>query len=127
MRNTYQTKQKEKILSFVKQQEKEFTMMELYQSLEKKIGLTTIYRLIDQLILDGVVVKTTKDSYQYLGNCPEENHFYLKCVNCGQVIHVDCQFVEELSSHFFLEHQFHLKKEQLILQGVCSKCWEEKK
>ena len=52
-RASYHTKQKEKILSMIKKQKKEFTVKQLYNSLNNEIGLTTIYRLIDKLVYNG--------------------------------------------------------------------------
>ena len=55
---TYNTKQKDLIIEAIKQQQKEFTIKDLYKSLDTNIGLSTIYRLIDKMILDGKIKKT---------------------------------------------------------------------
>ena len=35
--------------------------------------------------------------YQYLGECHEKNHIYLKCDSCGKLTHVDCGCIKELT------------------------------
>ena len=60
--------------------------------------------------------------YQYINKCEEENHFYLKCISCGQLIHVDCSFVEELSNHIISHHKFKLSKDHIIINGLCEEC-----
>ncbi len=122
----YNTKQKDIILDAIKKEKKEFTIKNIYNSLDGVVGLTTIYRLVDKLVIDGLLDKhISKDNityYQYLEECDKENHFYLKCDKCGSMIHVDCDCIEELSHHISSEHKFKLNKEKIIIGGICNKC-----
>ena len=131
MREIYKTKQKEKILEEIQSLKKEFTVMDLYENLNHTIGLTTIYRLIDKLVEEGKVQKLpgkgNNTYYQYLEECELENHFYLKCSKCGEMIHVDCDCVNDLSHHVKKEHGFELSKNHILMSGLCKKCWEENK
>ena len=125
-RNEYITKQKDIINDLIKNKKAEFTIKEIYNDLNKKIGLTTIYRLVDKLIEEKKLNKTiSKDNttyYQYLEECNEENHFYLKCENCGNLEHVDCDCIEELTNHILKKHKFKLNKDHIIINGICKKC-----
>lgn len=127
-RETYKTKQKDQIIEVIKGISHEFTIKDIYERLDKKIGLTTIYRLVDKLVSDGHVNKTIgKDNvvfYQYLEECCKENHFYLKCVNCGTMEHVDCDCIGELSSHISKSHNFSLTN-NVVINGVCNTCEKE--
>lgn len=128
MRSAYHTKQKEYLLEEITKLKTEFTIKELFEAFERKVGLTTIYRFIGQLENDGRIVKTIHDNhvyYQYLCNCIEENHFFLKCIHCGAVIHVDCDYVDELSKHIQKKHHFLLKKDHLIMDGICENCFSK--
>ena len=60
--------------------------------------------------------------YQYLGKCNHENHFYLKCDKCGEMKHIDCDCILELSEHIHKEHKFIPNKEKIIINGICNKC-----
>ncbi len=123
---SYNTKQKNIILDIIKNKNSEFTVKDIYDETKGTVGLTTIYRLIDKLVLDNKLNKyISKDNityYQYLTECHEENHFYLKCENCGNLIHVDCDCISELFSHIFKEHKFRPNKEYIIINGICQKC-----
>lgn len=123
---TYNTKQKNIILDIIKKQKKEFTIKDIYTKLDCKIGLTTIYRLVDKLVDEGILTKNiSKDNityYQYLEKCDHDNHFYLKCDNCGEMIHIDCDCIGELSKHINKEHKFKLSESHIIINGLCQKC-----
>lgn len=121
----YNTKQKDVLLKFIKKQKHEFTINDIYGGLDKQVGLTTIYRFIDKLIEDGFVSKFINNNityYQYFEKCNEENHFYLKCNNCGKTTHVDCDCINELSEHITKNHKFLLDREKVIINGLCDKC-----
>lgn len=127
---TYNTKQKDLILSIIRNKKSEFTIKDLYDELDKKIGLTTIYRLVDKLVLENRMNKYIgKDNityYQYLEECDCCNHYYLKCDDCGAMIHVDCDHIEELTNHITIHHGFVPNKERIIIHGLCEDCFNRK-
>lgn len=129
MNYSYKTKQKDLILNEIKNQKSEFKAQDIYEYLNKEVGLTTIYRLIDKLVKEGLLNKTIGDDniayYQYLEKCEHENHFYLKCEKCGNIIHVDCDCITELMSHIAREHKFKTNSEHIIINGICEKCGRE--
>ena len=122
----YNTKQKNIIIDYIKNVKNDFTIKDIYNSLNKEIGLTTIYRFIDELLEHDEIAKTIGDDnityYHYLENCNEDNHFYLKCDNCGEMIHVDCDCIKELSHHITNNHKFIPSKKNIIIPGTCDKC-----
>lgn len=123
---SYNTKQKDLILDIIKKEKKEFTVKDIYNKLKDQTGLTTIYRLIDKLVLEGRLSKTiNKDNityYQYLEECHNENHFYLKCESCGNMMHIDCDCIEVLTKHIYKEHKFTPSHDHIIISGICNNC-----
>ena len=123
---SYNTKQKDLIIDIIKKQKHEFTIKDIYDELNGEVGLTTIYRLVQKLIdknvLNKYISKDNKTYYQYLMKCDEENHFYLKCDSCGDLVHVDCDCIKDLWSHIYKNHKFNPNKEHLIINGICEKC-----
>ncbi|MBR1416902.1 MAG: transcriptional repressor [Bacilli bacterium] len=123
---SYKTKQKDLILDVIKKEKKEFTVKDIYKDLNEKTGLTTIYRLVDKLVLDNLLAKHIGNDgltyYQYLEKCEEDNHFYLRCECCKKTIHIDCDCIKELTDHINKNHNFKLNKEHIIIDGLCSKC-----
>ena len=122
----YSTKQKDIILNVIEKQKHEFTIKDIYNEINDKVGLTTIYRMVDKLIDDNVLNKyISKDNvtyYQYLKKCDEDNHFYLKCDKCGDLVHIDCDCIKDLSNHILKEHKFKPNKDKIIINGMCNKC-----
>ena len=125
MRSSYDTKQKEMILDVIKKEKHEFTVKDIYEKIDN-IGLTTVYRMVLKLVNEGYLSKSVgKDNvtyYQYLEKCMEDNHFYLKCDICGNLMHIDCDCIKELSNHIFVKHHFTPNRERIIISGVCEKC-----
>ena len=123
---TYNTRQKDLILEVVKNENKEFTIKDIYNELNDKIGLTTIYRFVQKLVDKGEINKYIgKDNityYEYLEKCDKDNHFYLKCDKCGTLEHVDCDCIEDLTNHIYKEHKFIPNKEHIIINGLCNNC-----
>lgn len=121
----YHTKQKQIVLKLIKNLENDFTAKSLHEKLDGKIGLTTIYRVIESLEKEGKLIKTTQDNtakYQYIEPCEDEDHFYLKCENCGRLEHVDCEKVQGLTTHIANEHHFTPTQTHLTISGLCERC-----
>lgn len=127
---SYNTKQKELIINVIKNINHEFTIKDIYNSLSNKVGLTTIYRVIDNLVNENNINKRIDKNnityYEYLEKCDNENHFFLKCNSCGNLTHVDCECINDLYNHINKNHKFKLNKENIIINGICNKCSERK-
>ena len=125
---TYNTKQKDKILDIIKSYNREFTIKDIYNDLDG-VGLTTIYRYIDKLVNNNILKKSVDENnttcYEYLEECSNDNHFYLKCDKCKRMIHIDCDCINDLKSHIKSKHNFKLN-EKLIINGLCEACKNEK-
>ncbi len=131
MRGEYSTKQKRGILAFLKEHELEnFSLDDLVLHLEQdgeKIGRSTVYRHLEALAAQGSVRKyqnaqgTTQ--YQHLsddGQC--DRHFHMLCKNCGQLRHVDCEWMNSLEQHILNAHGFTLDPRETMLVGICARC-----
>ncbi len=124
--DTYNTKQKKQIMDVIKNNDKPFTVKDIYEKINSIAGLTTIYRLVDKMVeedkLKKYIGKDNKTYYQYLESCDKENHFYLKCNSCGNITHIDCDCIDDLYTHILNNHKFKLSKKNIIINGICNKC-----
>lgn len=126
----YNTKQKQLIIDYLKDNsDKCLTVFDIKKHFEKsniEIGQTTIYRCLDLLEKDNKVVKYVNSdcsSYQYIeDDC--HLHFHLKCIKCGNLIHLDCLELEKLESHIKGEHKFQIDNSKTIIYGICKICIE---
>jgi len=126
----YNTKQQDLILGVLKKnRKKHMTADEIYLKLIHQgspVGKTTVYRRLERLTSDGTVRRfTTGDNgsacYQLAdAHCAE--HYHLRCSECGKLIHVECDFLDELSKHLNADHGFVLDKGKTVLYGLCRDC-----
>ena len=128
-RESYNTKTKGIINDAIKCFPNGFTIKELKEYLDnnnQQIGLTTIYRLLDRLEEEGIAKKYFDENnithYKYVNDCISDRHFYLKCVKCDKIIHVDCDCLNELSVHILKQHKFSIDTRNIILSGICNDC-----
>lgn len=132
---TYKTKQKDLILNcLIQNKDKHVTVDEIIFSLRKAkdaVGKTTVYRYLDKLVSQGTVRKYFIEEgagacYQYidtLNQCHE--HFHLKCVDCGELIHLECRYLDQMYAHVLSNHNFHIDQSKTVLYGKCKGCSEK--
>lgn len=91
------------------------------------IGKTTVYRQLEQMVADHRAQKTRSPSgmilYQYVENIQAcDGHLHCQCQRCGQLFHVDCGLLSELTEHLQTAHGFTLDVRHTVLLGLCGMC-----
>lgn len=129
MRTKYKTNNKENILKYIKSLNKSFCVKDLYELMinnNENIGLTTIYRYLDELCKKELLKKNVNDDnivmYQYLEECNHDNHFNLQCRVCGKLYHVDCDCIKDICAHLNKKHNFIIDTKNILIPGVCDNC-----
>lgn len=129
---SYKTKQRDQILDcLIKNKDRHITADEILAALngeEPLVGKTTVYRYLDKLVSRGIVRRYFIEGgrsacYQYMeqnGVC--NKHFHLKCVDCGQLFHLECDYLGEMDSHIRDQHDFHVDHSKTVLYGQCGSC-----
>ncbi len=129
---SYKTKQKDRILEcLINNKDRHMTADEILAALNREsplVGKTTIYRHLDKLVSQGAVrryfIEGGKSAcYQYMeqnGVC--KKHFHLKCVGCGQLFHLECDYLGEMDSHIRSHHGFYIDQSKTVLYGQCGSC-----
>ncbi len=130
--STYNTKQKRSILQLLEDNnDRQFSCDEITEALKNNgtpVGKTTVYRYLDILEKNGQVRKYTDtvskiSLYQYIDkklNCQE--HMHLKCVCCGGLVHLGCEFMSEVGKHILEHHKFRVDNSKTVILGVCENC-----
>ena len=129
----YKTTSHKKIMEyFADNQDKMVKVADIDGYLKKEgveVNSSTIYRYLNKLSQDGTIIKYVASkgemsSFQYIGNdghnCKE--HLHLRCIKCEKIIHLECDFMDEISEHIMDHHGFSLICESSVLYGVCKKC-----
>lgn len=132
-KNGYSTQKKNRILECLKNNSHVGMTVKdiegyLINEYDLSVNITTIYRNLDKLLNEGIIIKHIVESgdkatYQYA--MPEHechNHLHLKCSSCGQVYHMDCDFMDEVKEHIYSHHGFTIECKTSMLYGTCDKC-----
>lgn len=135
-RKPYNTKTRQAILAYLmKQSDTTVSVADIETHLKEDgitVNTTTIYRYLDKLCNEHVVMKypdlkSDKAIFQFAGEHQHcTNHLHLKCTNCGKIIHLDCDFMEQLKEHLYLDHGFLLQCNGDMLHGICQDCENKK-
>lgn len=127
----YNTRQKEKLLDYlVSNMDRHTSVQEISSFLTAEgtpVGTATIYRQLDKLVESGEVRKYSFDGktgacYQYIGDGTCREHFHLKCLRCGRLIHLNCDHLSGLNEHILKHHGFTVDPVQTVFYGVCAEC-----
>lgn len=128
----YKTKQREAILSYLKKcGGRHITIDDVLEYLKmsgEKVGRTTIYRYMEKLAQQGILRKYFIEEgagacYQYVDEekkCQE--HFHLKCLQCGKLLHVECESMNNIEQHILEQHKFAIDNTKTVFYGLCEDC-----
>lgn len=128
----YATASRKRILDFLKSNsDRTVTVADIDEYLKRcdsEVNITTIYRYLDKLAGEGIVMKYVAEKggkavYQYVEQghkCDE--HLHIKCIKCGCIVHLECAFMDEIAEHILQDHGFALQCKNSILYGTCEKC-----
>ena len=130
MRGEYTTRQRALILNFIKESSSHLTVSDIVDGLKLQniaIGKATVYRTLEKLCESGMVRKFVIDEksgacYQYARDAECANHFHLKCIKCGRLIHLSCDFLSKMEEHILSEHNFKVSSGKTVIYGVCYSC-----
>lgn len=134
MQQRYKTRQREAILTLLREHPKRcFSAKELREALLARgeaAGEATVYRTLDLLCRDGALTRFGPDkgksaTYQYTTHSPKcEHHLHFKCRRCQVLYHLECGRLQALSEHLFDKHGFSVNQADTILYGICADCRE---
>ena len=120
------TKQRKCVLSVLENSSSPLSAPEIFSQVQSEdacIWLSTVYRILDYFVTEGLVVKTTvMDSSMAFYELNHNKHkHYAVCVNCRKVIElVNCpmeKFVPEIA-----ESDFRVLGHKVEMYGYCKEC-----
>ncbi len=96
---------------------------EIHNKLTKKeetIGLATIYRVLTQLEIVGLIQKNHFDDTQSTYEIKKQHHDHLICTNCGKIVEFVNDDLERLQEKISKNYQFKLNTHVMTLFGICN-------
>lgn len=130
MRGEYSTKQRDAILSFLRENNAHVSASDIIFHLREEgysVSTATVYRTLEKFEKDGLVKKMLVGDgvgacYQFADGEGCHEHFHLKCIKCGRLIHLSCEFMHEMEEHIFNDHGFTVSSGRTVIYGICSSC-----
>lgn len=137
-KHEYQTKSRQMILDYlIRNKDRAVHVSDIIQHMDQEecsVNKTTVYRYLDKLVAEKTLMKYVADKggKSRISVCRTaiqmiRKHLHLQCSECGKVIHLDCDFMKEISEHILSDHGFSLCCKDSILYGVCDECSKKEK
>lgn len=129
--STYQTRQGEQILDYLASLGGAHVTAQgiagHFGGQKPPIGKTTVYRHLEKLVESGRVrryfLEGDSACYQYVENGAAcRNHFHFKCETCGELIHLDCDVLDDVALHVRRSHRFTINPLKTVFYGLCGDC-----
>ncbi len=119
------TKQREAILKVLERAEYPINAEQIFMELKNRgieISLSTIYRNLEMLTKEGLVVKSymmNEDKARFA--LPDKKN-YLVCEKCGKIVIIDnCPF-DKFKEELIEVHGFDITGHSIEVYGVCPDC-----
>ena len=99
---------------------------ELHDELRKRgegIGLTTVYRTLQQMAATGTVDTLRNDTGESVYRlCSDHHHHHLVCRACGSTVEIQGSQVEKWAAEVARKHGFTEVTHTVEIFGLCSRC-----
>ena len=86
----------------------------------ESIGLATVYRVLTQLEMAGLVQKNQFKENQSTYEIKKQHHDHLICTTCGKIIEFINDDLEKLQETISEKYQFRLDSHVMTLFGECT-------
>lgn len=119
------SKQRELLLSILKERKDHPTADELYMSLREQvpnISLGTVYRNLALLSTGGTIQKITSPDSADRFDYNAEAHYHFLCTHCGAVIDVDMPLQNEIDDQTAALLNAQVEGHSTLFYGKCSAC-----
>ncbi len=88
-----------------------------------RIGLATVYRILQAMAEDGQVdVRRTESGEMSFRRCSSHHHHHLVCRSCGRAVEVTSYPIEVAVSHLAREGGFTALEHSVEITGLCRDC-----
>jgi len=133
---TYNTRQKQLVFEIVRDnKDKQLSCDEitfLLLSRGTPVGKTTVYRQLEKFVKEGTARRFNAHNskgfvYQYVDEHLDcDKHLHLRCTECGEYVHLGCDFMSKVNEHIYAHHNFIVDNSHTEIVGICGKCSAER-
>ncbi len=122
---TNRTRSQERVLKLLKTQKRSLSAQDIYSKLRRcnrPLGLATVYRSLDALKQEGVVIVRTLANGESVYSCLQQDQHHMTCVKCGTSIPINECPVHDLEDKLQRSHNFKIFYHTLEFFGICDDC-----
>ena len=125
------TRQRAAISALLENLDEFRSAQELHDELRRRgegIGLTTVYRTLQQMAANGLVDTLRTDTGESVyRRCSEHHHHHLVCRACGSTVEIQGGDVEAWAAEVAREHGFSDVSHTIEIFGICGDCVAKKR
>lgn len=124
------TNQRQAILEEVQKVDTHPTADEVYGMVRRRlprISLGTVYRNLEILSTSGLIQKIGPPSNQMQFDGKTDNHYHIRCINCGRVEDAPIETVDKLENTIREISDYSIVGHKLEFIGICPRCEEKRK
>ena len=122
---TRNSSKKCRVIALLNATKSPMTAEEIYivVSKENDINLSTVYRILKRLEVEGIVQKTLNDDRKYYYNLIHNSHeHYIMCTKCHKVEYLDACPLNEILENVSKSGDFEIISHSVKIEGICKKC-----
>lgn len=110
------TKNREKILSFLEENNNAYTAQQIHNELED-IDLATVYRNLNRFAQEGIIKELRINKGESMYEINEDDHDHAVCSKCGKIRHVSID-KQKLKEAIQLS-DFEIEDIEINIKGQC--------
>lgn len=129
-KHSYKTRQRQAVSEFLSSHSDRYLSVDdvfgLMRAQGMGVGRTTAYRTLESLASEGSVAKVVApgggESRYRLIDSAHRGEGQLVCLDCGRVLPLDCEMLQEFYQHVESDHGFKIDLSRTVLYGLCETC-----
>ena len=119
----YQTKAKAWITTYLKENTNQLlSNQELYELAKQEIGLTTIYRITEELEKNRILTSFVKNRIRYYQYNETHEHLHMTCSECHKIIHLPNDLSIQIQKIIQKKCKIEVDIQKTFLNGICESC-----
>lgn len=127
--NNRNTKQKQIIMDVLDKNRTHPTIKEIQEKVKEidaSIGQATIYRNINKLVDEEKIKKIPTAEGRDHYDINTVSHYHFICQKCGKIMDLFDKKYEKLINRMETDYQMKIENSNIIFEGVCKECLNEK-
>ncbi len=112
---------KKQILKIIQTSKCGYSVKKILKKINYKINKTTIYRNIEKLLLEWIIVKDFSESWENIYSIAKYHHHHFICLKCWKKENIKCflsKDLKEIENNLWLK----VKNHSFLLNWFCKEC-----